>query len=143
MFFLVLSFSIPLENIPNGVYNFQIDKNKFLIFIKGKLKIGNSKKCQKESNIRIKRKNTFNIFYIEHEQTNFQLTVTKGYLTISINNNNFNISDEWSFINLKKNKYSIFNNNNKCYLILKRKKILCQKSRIEDALKLNLIKILN
>ena len=137
---IILSFSIPLENITNGVYNFQIDKNKFLVFEKGKLKIGNSKKCQKESNFRIKIKSIYNIFYIEHKQTNFKLTVTKSDLTISINNDS-NISDEWSFINLKKNKYSILNNNNKCYLILKRKKIICQKSKIEYALKLNLIKI--
>ena len=81
---IILSFSIPLENITNGVYNFQIDKNKFLVFEKGKLKIGNSKKCQKESNFRIKIKSIYNIFYIEHKQTNFKLTVTKSDLTISI-----------------------------------------------------------
>jgi hypothetical protein len=116
MLFLILSFSIPFENITNGVYNFQIDKNIFLVFEKGKLKISNSKKCQKETNFRIKIKNTYNIFYIEHEQTNYKLAVKKGDLTISI------ISDEWTFIKLKKNQYSIFNNNNKCYLILKKKK---------------------
>ena len=140
-FFLILNFLYSIKSIVNGVYNFQTNKNEFLIFENNKLKIGNSKMCEKKSNFRIMKHS--NSFYIEYALLNLRLSVVEGDEIIFLNKNNKNSKKlyDWSFIELNNKKYILRNDKSKCYIISKNKKILCEENKINKAIKFNLIKI--